>query len=148
VVAEVVVLGLLEVGLVPVVAEEAAAVMLRALKLLLKTEQVTRLVLVAAVGEMEVLELDVTPMALPVGEVLHQLHLVKQLMEEAAATVLLTLIQAALAVLVAHQVEILVEQEQEQTAELAAQILPTLEVLVPARHTMVAAVLLVLAVVL
>jgi len=148
VVAEVVVLGLLEVGLVPVVAEEAAAVMLRALKLLLKTEQVTRLVLVAAVGEMEVLELDVTPMALPVGEVLHQLHLVKQLMEEAAATVLLTLIQAVLAVLVAHQVEILVEQEQEQTAELAVQILPTLEVLVPARHTMVAAVLLVLAVVL
>jgi hypothetical protein len=53
-----------------------------------------------------------------------------------------------LAVLVAHQVEILVEQEQEQTAELAVQILPTLEVLVPARHTMVAAVLLVLAVVL
>jgi hypothetical protein len=122
--------------------------MLRALKLLLKTEQVTRLVLVAAVGEMEVLELDVTPMALPVGEVLHQLHLVKQLMEEAVAAVLLTLIQAVLAVLVAHQVEILVEQEQEQTAELAVQILPTLEVLVPARHTMVAAVLLVLAVVL
>jgi hypothetical protein len=148
VVAAVAVLELLEVGLVPVVVEEAAAVMLRALKLLLKTEQVIHLASVGEVAEVQAQELAVMPMVVLVGEDLHQPHSVKLPMVEVLEAELLTQTLAVVVVVGAHQMEIMVVQEQEQPVALVVQILPTLEVLAAAHHITAGAVLLVLAVVL
>jgi hypothetical protein len=106
------------------------------------------LVLVVEVAVTEAPVLAVMLMVVLEAVALHQLHLGRLPMVEALVEALLTLTRVVLVALAAHQAEIMVVTEQEQTVGHVVQILPTPEVLAAAHHITAVVVLLALVVVL
>jgi hypothetical protein len=133
-------------GVALVAAVVVAAVMLQAPKLLLKTEQVTHLVLAAAVVVTEAPVLAVMLTVVLEVVVLDQPHLDRLPMVEALVEALLTLTRVVLPVVVAHQAVIPGAQEVVVPAALVVQILLNPVALVEVLLITAAAVLLALVV--